>query len=48
MLTTTPTIEAPATLSAAASAKWDEVNRDFQLEPHHLTLLEGALTHWDL
>lgn len=37
----------PAHLSAEAAAWWREVLRDYDLEPHHLRLLQAAAEAWD-
>ncbi len=37
----------PAHLSAEAAAWWQEVVRDFALEPHHQRLLQVACESWD-
>jgi P27 family predicted phage terminase small subunit len=37
----------PAHLSKDASAWWGEVVRDFNMEPHHLRLLQAACEAWD-
>jgi P27 family predicted phage terminase small subunit len=38
---------APAHLSAAMQAWWRDVVRDYELDPHHLHLLEAACDAWD-
>src|SRR5262249_43667506 len=37
----------PAHLSEAMQAWWRQVMTDYQLEPHHLRLLEAACDAWD-
>jgi phage terminase small subunit len=39
--------EPPEHLSEDAAAWWDDVVRDFALEPHHLKLLQAACEAWD-
>ncbi|MGZ2410748.1 P27 family predicted phage terminase small subunit [Sphingomonas sp. F9_3S_D5_B_2] len=39
--------EAPAHLSADAAAWWRSVVQDYDLEPHHLHLLQAAAEAWD-
>lgn len=39
--------EAPAHLSADAAQWWRSVVTDYELEPHHLRLLEAAANAWD-
>lgn len=38
---------APAHLSAEAASWWKEVVKDYDLEPHHLRLLQAAAEAWD-
>src|SRR5262245_49882674 len=38
---------APAHLSPAMQAWWNAVVRDYDLDPHHLHLLEAACDAWD-
>lgn len=38
---------APEYLSEDAAAWWRQVNREFELEPHHLRLLTLAAEAWD-
>lgn len=45
--TPAPSIDPPAHLSAEAAAWWREVLRDYDLEPHHLRLLQAAAEAWD-
>lgn len=42
-MTTAP----PDHLSADAARWWNDVLRDYALEPHHLRLLQGACEAWD-
>lgn len=37
----------PAHISAEAGAWWRDVVRDYDLEPHHLRLLQAACECWD-
>ena len=37
----------PAHLSAEAAAWWRQVLRDYELEPHHLRILQCAGEAWD-
>jgi P27 family predicted phage terminase small subunit len=37
----------PCHLSKDAAAWWNDVVRDFALEPHHLKLLQAACEAWD-
>jgi P27 family predicted phage terminase small subunit len=37
----------PAHLSAQAVTWWQSVTRDFDLEPHHVHLLQAACEAWD-
>lgn len=39
--------DAPSHLSIDAKGWWDSVVRDFDLEPHHLRLLQSAAEAWD-
>ena len=39
--------DAPSHLSVDAKGWWDSVVRDFDLEPHHLRLLQSAAEAWD-
>ena len=39
--------EPPAHLSTDAAASWQSVVRDYDLEPHHLRLLQAACEAWD-
>lgn len=39
--------EPPAHLSGEVAAWWREVCRDFDMEPHHLRLLQAACEAWD-
>ncbi|RWA62129.1 MULTISPECIES: P27 family phage terminase small subunit [unclassified Mesorhizobium] len=38
---------APAHLSAASRKWWDEIVREYQLESHHLRLLQAACESWE-
>jgi P27 family predicted phage terminase small subunit len=40
--------KAPAHLTAATRRWWGEVTSSYELEPHHLKLLEAACRAWDL
>jgi P27 family predicted phage terminase small subunit len=42
------TPKAPAHLTAATRAWWTSVLRDYELEAHHLHLLQHACEAWDL
>ncbi len=39
--------DAPAHLSDDAASWWQSVVRDYELEPHHLRLLQSAAEAWD-
>src|SRR5215218_6882412 len=39
--------EGPAHISTEAGAWWRDVVRDYDLEPHHLRLLQAACESWD-
>jgi P27 family predicted phage terminase small subunit len=41
------TAKPPAHLSEEAREWWQSVTRDFDLEPHHLKLLQAACEAWD-
>ena len=45
--TSAATPKAPAHLSKEAAAWWRLVVRDYDLEPHHLHLLQAACEAWD-
>ncbi|CAN7769705.1 P27 family phage terminase small subunit [Mesorhizobium sp. LjNodule214] len=38
---------APSHLSAASRKWWDEIVREYQLESHHLRLLQAACESWE-
>ena len=41
------TVDPPAHLSNEATAWWRDVLRDYDLEPHHIRLLQAAGEAWD-